>query len=539
MQWSLLPEEMLAAVLQHIDLPERLGSCALVSAAWAAAAVAATASISFQRSSAAALQDAWAACAPRYAAQLTHLLLATGHTRVRDSYSDMAAWNPCILHLPCTRLRALEVAGASVLLKAGRPPPPPQGYNVTRQHAAPTLPGMLDAATGLTRLVLQSVVLSGAPEQQLAALAALPDLQHLSLDLACQAQWCYEQREPSPLLPDSFLAQLTQLLKLTCLCLSSAGQQLLSSTGTQQLSSLVRLQKLCLKQQTDYYVSPSRPLLCADAATALQELTALTHLQLLGVRAQNIPDLQRCSMLRHVELRDFSNWGPETLAGQTGLRHLALSCWRASDSMHLVSFLQQQKQLKSLQVTMPALQMDRAGLAAFTTSTKLQQLRLSHMQVQAAGWRHAFVPDRQLQQLTLLHLSVHNTAELLAIDLQALVQACPALQQLHLHFAHSYRSDPWPDLQPALLADLRHLTQLSVSGAEDVHLPQLLQLTQLLDLRLPNCMLSFSRLQELTALQQLTSLHVVLHHTQERVHCKYFGPHTCFQRKGEVSHVFT
>jgi hypothetical protein len=208
--WSLLPTELLSAILQHVDLQGRLCRCALVSTAWAAAAKAAATSITITRPSDTDLQQAWAARMPSYASQLTHLGL-TCQFRRRIYSQDLV--EPCILHLPCMHLRSLEVQNLTVQL-LGAPARPqcsnrsaPLSWRLESGQclSVPGAPGLLDTATGLTRLKLQSVMLSG---QQLAALTVLTDLQDLSLSLE-------PQTNVACLLPDSFMEQLGGLIHLT------------------------------------------------------------------------------------------------------------------------------------------------------------------------------------------------------------------------------------------------------------------------------------------------------------------------------------
>lgn len=131
---SKLPLELLSAILQHMPQQHRFSSCTTVSTAWAAAAVAAAHSISIKRGSLTALQHTWAACAPRYAAQLTHLSLSN----VGRSYKQL-----CSLHLPCARLRALEVSGVGVqLMPEPLWQPASSAQAAQARLAAPSLPGL-------------------------------------------------------------------------------------------------------------------------------------------------------------------------------------------------------------------------------------------------------------------------------------------------------------------------------------------------------------------------------------------------------------
>jgi hypothetical protein len=173
--------------------------------------------------------------------------------------------------------------------------------------------------------------------------------------------------------------------------------------------------------------------------------------------------------------------------------------------------LQRQQQLTHLQLDSFLNKADASDYAALTASSMLHTLQLSHLKVPAGAWQYVFQPGRRLQHLTCLQLAGQNLGSLSAGQMLLLVRACPALRKLSLRSGpYNHSCDRWTDLQLGLLTDLAHLTQLSVAGAEDEQLPQVVQLTRLRDLSLHGSYFSFERVPELTTLHQLTCLHLSL-----------------------------
>lgn len=171
-------------------------------------------------------------------------------------------------------------------------------------------PGLLDAATSLTRLSLQSVGLCGNAGQQLAALAVLTDLQDLSLSLKVPQ---HAAAGVAVLLPDSFLEKLGGLTKLTQLQLTASVKSLWSAAGMQHVSRLTRLRSLSLtseRRQGAHQV----PVLFPEAATMLQCLTALTTLKLdFGwpyMHAGMLQCMSPLSALQQFVLRGCRDWDP-------------------------------------------------------------------------------------------------------------------------------------------------------------------------------------------------------------------------------------
>lgn len=528
MDWSQLPTELLPAVLQHVDLQDRLCRCALVSTAWAAAASAATTSISISCQSATDLQEAWAARATSYASQLTHLDL-TCHNWQGMYNMGMYSQEPCILHLPCTHLRSLEVCNPTVQLLSvparpwcsNRSVPLYRRLESGQCLSMPGAPGLLDTATGLTRLSLQSVTLWGDAAKQLAALTALTDLQDLSLSLKPQTNAAH----PAWLLPDSFMQQLRSLTKLTQLQLAGGWTPLWSPAGMEHISCLTRLCGLSL-------ASNSGPLvLLSWAATALQCLTTLTRLKLQernGAAGGMVPCLGSLSGLQQFELQcSRSAWNPATvLAGVSGLRSLTATV--PDDASTLLHVLQQQTLLEHLELE-DVLLLYAAPVAAhsaLTASAHLQSLVLRTTRLQPGVWGYMFPPGCVLQHLTSLQVCSSYDMQLSAGELALMVQACPVLQQLCLRLCSGVLHSDWPDdvQLGQVLAELTYLTQLCMPGVGDAHLQHLLQLTGLQDLELgPTDSITFEGVEAFTATQQLTHLEFSLPSSAHMVHRRHVG----------------
>lgn len=177
-----IPSEVVVLVLQHIEVYQRLTVCALVSQAWQAAAAAATTSID-------------TTCAtPVDTQQLLQYLDQQGsnleHLKLCSSELQPLA------RLPCRRLLSLELHRLKLQL------PPRNGQ-----------PGLLHAATGLTRLCLPCGNYFDG-RHDLTGLTALQKLQHLELmhdAAAAPSQSNKSWTLPSAILPGTVLAALSVL----------------------------------------------------------------------------------------------------------------------------------------------------------------------------------------------------------------------------------------------------------------------------------------------------------------------------------------
>jgi hypothetical protein len=360
------------------------------------------------------------------------------------------------------------------------------------------------------------IVLHGDAEQQLAAaLTVLTDLQDLSLSLV--RPYVPGEGQLPWLLSDSIMQQLGGLTKLTQLQLAAFTKQLCSSAAVQHLSCLKRLSSLSLTKACCKQHTAGEPVLY-PAATVLLCLTALTSLKIsCGVLSPHwdmLPSLGSLSSLQQVLLQRSTIgfyvqrlcgcvWDPATvLAGVTGLRRLQAHV--PADASALLAAVQQQKLLAHVELSVPRL----AAAAAYsvcTASPELQSLVLKNIRRVDGAWGCMFPRGRLLQHLTSLQAFSCQKEQLSTGDLQLLVQACPALQQLQLNLSPS----DWPaDVQLGqVLAELPHLTQLCIPGVTNTHLQQFLQLTGLQDLQLGEASnMTFEGVVVLTAMQQLTHL---------------------------------
>jgi hypothetical protein len=351
---------------------------------------------------------------------------------------------------------------------------------------------------------------------QLGAFAALTDLQSLSLTAPGWGPFSTGAGQLSALLSDSFIAQLGQLTKLTSLQLSAKGQALWSGPGSQHICCLTALQRLSLAAGEGYW--RNLYMLFPESANGLQRLTALTSLELVGFKGSTIPSMGALSALQRVVLHDCCHFDPSSLLGLTAIAHLeVLNCEQAQPDTSkqtnraLLPVLQQQQQLTLLQLDSFLHEEDASYYAALTASSMLRTLQLPGLNTVPVGaWHYVFQPGRRLQHLTCLQLAGQNQlGSLSAAEMLLLVQACPALQELSLRSGH-FSHDRWADLQLGLLADLAHLTKLSVTGTDDEQLPQVVQLSQLRDVSLIGSYFSFESVAELTAVHQLTRLHLSL-----------------------------
>lgn len=477
MDWLQLPVEVVTAILQHVPLHERFNSCALVCKQWADATAAAPAtSLSLVLDTTEVLQQAWETHAVCLSPQLTqlHLSATAGDWHTLDLSST----------LPCTRLRSLTLSNVRV--------------------AAKGLVVLLQAATCLTQLCLQQGSVHGGPkEHHLTVLANLPNrLQHLVLDM-------YGRFYALPL-PDGLVVQLPP--HLTHLHLSAGWEgyytrPLWSQATAQHISTLTKLKHLAVHTDSDEVL--------IAAPSGLLQLSWLTHLEMAGrshVLGSSIPRLAALPALQRLvlqALRRAAHLDSEVFVGLTQLQHMQLKNVHVDEA--LLARVQQQQHLTALYLELPwhnppsaAAAPKPAAFSALTSSSRLQQLCLHGAALPSAAWQHIFAAGQQLQQLTYLSIGTHNVHSLTLDGWQAMVQACPALQQLCLVMAAA-GLDP-ADLHLPQLLPLSCLTSLRLERSNDAVLPQLLQLTRLRDLSLPGSSFNDFHVMQLTALQRLTAL---------------------------------
>jgi hypothetical protein len=102
---ALLPQEVLVQIVQHVPLVERFSSCALVSTAWAAAACAATDTVSLETLSNPQGFTAWL---HTHGTQVSSICIKNGREKVLQ-----------LQDLPCSRLQDLQLGHFELDLCAG------------------------------------------------------------------------------------------------------------------------------------------------------------------------------------------------------------------------------------------------------------------------------------------------------------------------------------------------------------------------------------------------------------------------------------
>jgi hypothetical protein len=317
-------------------------------------------------------------------------------------------------------------------------------------YTAKPWPGVLHALTALTRLCLQDVRLLGQnPSQHLTALARLPDLQHLHMDVQVDAG-----PPVRPVLTLDVL-QLLQLLPLTYLHLNidtsrtvpyreslpEGVSRVLTPEAAQHISSLTRLQHLGIFTSRSWRGNPEKVPLLGHASQLLQ-LTQLTCLGLGAVLNCQLPALSGLIGLQRLELRGCNgvNWTP--LEGLSKLQHLQLVgdyCRDEASTRQLLSLLQQKSELTHLHThlahyaSIPA-----AAYAAIMANPKLQHLDLCNSAFSEEVWQHVFASPGHLPHLTSLTGCRYGAAR------ASTLQACPGLKRLELGLRYpDSRGDTW------------------------------------------------------------------------------------------------
>ena len=251
--WSQLPENALALALQYVNQQHRLTNCALVSSSWAAAAAAATPSITAALNVAAtADHDSLQSWLAAYGSSTTSLAVSTT--------GEAAAALPDFSQLPCAKLCSLRLEGVGI------------------RHSSLATPCTLQQATQLLELVIINCLTDDASQL---ALCIPSTLQALTIK-GCLPPGNVEPQmvtsEGRSALPAAFLQQLSRRLsRLTSLALLGN----VSEASVQHLSALSTLRSLELR------LAPRA--LCQHPVTTaglsgLATLTQLTQLALLWAK---------------------------------------------------------------------------------------------------------------------------------------------------------------------------------------------------------------------------------------------------------------
>ena len=454
--WSSLPDELWRLILTHVPLSERL-CCTRVSQRLCRAAAAATEELKLclcsdlQRSDDSEdFQHWWPQDGDQQRSEgFQRWLQHNGQHLTSLEVSHLA---DALTQLPCQNLRQLCVEGSDVQL-----------------GPSSSQPGILHSCRGLTKLHVR-------PSDSLAALSAVPDLQHLELDVP------YNHPDHHTLrLPGSVLMVLAQL---TCLHLSGV---VVTAESLQHISALQHLQVLHLAKPEVSIISPSN-------TPGLAQLTGLHTLHLSG-----------------------ANLDPAVLQDYTQLQHIKLDICAlsgANSAAVLLSVLGRQLQLQDLELS--RLQCDwpaaASAFTAITASSRLQGLTLVMDGLPAGIWQAVFNRQQQLPQLQSVMVGPGGShfadlqgpaaTDFSQEDISMLVDCCPGLQRLDV------------DLQPggvqlSALSQLTALTALSIHKATEVSVKSLSALLRLQELSVHAVQpVSAPAMAFLTALRQLRHLDV-------------------------------
>jgi hypothetical protein len=380
------------------------------------------------------------------------------------------SWQPLKLPPSLTKLDSLQLANTTLQLQ----------------------PDVLRAEFPLTRLELSSCTLLDGAQGLEAALAQLPDLQHLSVENVFHES-AYE------VFPTAVLSYLTNL---TCLALRvEAGSSRDISAALGSLQALTRLADLELYSFSEGF--------CRVNVDMLSGASQLTRLVLF----------HQC-------------FEPRALTGKTQLQHLSLrACSFAAEAgvSQLLSELQHLTQLTHLDLTRSCRLMAAAegghsppstAYASLTASSRLQHLDLSGLTLPSAAWQYMCPPGRTLPQLQYLNIRHVQEADRSAVvpNTSALVSCCPGLQTLLSSMPCSTAQ-----LEPLQrLTGLRNLALGSLNrGDADFEGVQVLcQLTGLQELELSGAHSSTAQMLQLTRLTGLTALFFQQFYTSQDFRCR-------------------
>jgi hypothetical protein len=341
--------------------------------------------------------------------------------------------------------------------------------------------GVLGAAAlpALKQLRLDCCTLLDGVQGLAAALALLPELEHLAVGELCDSDGDRVDVLLSAIMPG--MQQLTYLeLNLRDTSMHNDENDAVAARDArdavlQHLTALTRLVDLRLVPDT-----------CSITASMLSGAQHLTRLELTS----------------HCGKFDFE---PAALAGKTLLQHLQI-CLRpggGASTARLLCELQRLQQLTCLQVFddfhLTEVSTPAAAYSALTASSKLQALNVSFWSLPEGVWQHVFPASRQLPHLQLLRIHDFGSSTVPTATLEGtrLVSCCPGLRSLDL---------PGLQYSTGLLAPLQglnsltglRLTQGSPEGVDAVG--QLIRLRRLEVQTLPDHFEGLAQLRQLTFL---------------------------------------
>ena len=255
------------------------------------------------------------------------------------------------------------------------------------------------AAAALKQLRLKDCELEAAGSLA-AALAQLPDLQHLSIDHVN---------------PYDSEIEVQMLQKLTCLELAASSLQPNGEAipALQRLRDLTALVDLRLSSDSTYSITASM-------------LSGLQHLTRLHLRQAELPG-RGWGFARH----EHFDLEPAALSGKTQLQHLELcNCYAtggAAGEGQLLARLGELQQLTYLSVQgslhnpgVAPSTISAAAYSALTASSQLQHLDVNSCRFPECAWEHMLPDGKQLPCLKVLY-ATHNP------ELNRIVSCCPGV----------------------------------------------------------------------------------------------------------------
>jgi hypothetical protein len=375
--------------------------------------------------------------------------------------------------------------------------------------------GVLAAAAPLKQLQLSNCLLLGGERRLAAALAQLPNLEHLGIK---DTSYYYDPPAASrTLAPTYTLASVLQ--QLQCLTyleldddLDMQAQDLPGQPRLQHLQTLTRLADLRL----DFFDSIRASVITASILSGAHQLT---RLQLPGFAVEP-GALASKTQLQHLHLHNCRIIGGAVGVAQL-LSHLQemqqltyldlekslLYDWLRDERGEPIRLKQEQGYCRENRVTIP----HPTAFAALTASSKLQHLIISGCTLPSGVWPHIFPAGRQLPHLQVLDIG-HNKDCLFhptrscewepPLAGYQLVSCCPSLQSLDLSALPFHQE---------LLGPLRglsglHTLRVSSRYSRRKALAAVCQLTGLRELEVYAPLATTPGLLQLAQLKQLTRL---------------------------------
>jgi len=467
---SQLTPELLARVLSHLPLQQRLRDCALVSKAWHKSVIMATSTVDLRP------------CPQAKCDEVSAWLQAHGDAAAISSLrvTDGRTTPPATLKFPTQALRDLRDLSLCGLQVTPADPAAPVLQNLALLTSLElidcllTLRG-LEGLTSLRRLFIQSLASGPMDESNCilvaAALPALTNLTFLVVD--------------GPVSADTF---------------------------SQPCSTLQRLEHLAL---------------CGDGATAALMVAlppALTALAITCPSGQELPEdvtttsaqgLCEATGLHTLNLNRIATFHPAVLAKLQGLRRLSVDCEHMArdPGTHGLAILSTLTELQDLKLYSRDLAPAATPPQDYTTLTASSQLTaLEAVRLPAEAYRTIFPPGCHLPHMRALTCGPQLLTDHAA--LQRVIASCPNLAAFNQVYAGPEGEAAGADAEAVVegLRLLARLPRLVVLELVEIVLPRLAwramaQLSGLRSLEVQNSSLRcMSGLLELTACRSLTWL---------------------------------